>query len=132
MGYLSDKCVYNKSLARVNIDSYLSLPTNETQIAQWLVKHGPVSVGINANVMQFYKTGVSHPWKWLCKPNRINHGVLLVGFGESYSKLHKKLVPFWIIKNSWGSSYGKKGYYYMYRGDGSCGINTMATSAWIE
>ena len=107
-GYLSDKCVYNRSLAKVDIDSYVNLPQNETQLAQWLVQHGPISIGINANGMQFYLKGISHPWKWMCKPNRIDHGVLLVGFGEGPSRFSKKVLPYWIVKNSWGSSWGRK------------------------
>ena len=62
-GYLSDGCVYNRSKVKVTIDSYVNLPTNETQIQQWLVKHGPISIGVNAAAMQFYKFGVSHPFK---------------------------------------------------------------------
>ncbi|KAI1292094.1 putative cysteine proteinase [Halotydeus destructor] len=131
-GYLSDKCVYNKTLAKVNIDSYVSLPTNETQLAQWLVKHGPISIGINAAAMQFYMKGIAHPWKWICSPKKIDHGVLIVGFGHGKGRLSKKDMPYWIVKNSWGTSWGRKGYYYVYRGDGTCGVNTMATSAWIN
>lgn len=128
-GYLSDGCAYNKSKARVHIDSYVVLPTNETQIAQWLLKHGPISIGINAAAMQFYHSGVSHPWKWYCKASKIDHGVLIVGFGEEVK--HGKTLPYWIVKNSWGHSWGRGGYYMVYRGDGTCGVNTMATSAII-
>lgn len=50
-------------MVKVTIDSYVNLPANETQIQQWLFKHGPISIGVNAAVMQFYKFGVSHPYK---------------------------------------------------------------------
>ena len=131
-GYLSDGCVYNKSMAKVAIDSYVVLPTDENELAMWLVSHGPISVGLNAAGMQFYMKGVSHPWKWMCTASKIDHGVLIVGFGQTTSRFSHKPMPYWIVKNSWGKSWGRQGYYLLYRGDGSCGINTMATSAVIN
>ncbi|KAL0869362.1 hypothetical protein ABMA27_007612 [Loxostege sticticalis] len=124
-----DKCSYNKTLSRVHISGAVNISSNETEMAQWLVHNGPISIGINANAMQFYRAGISHPWKALCNPDNLDHGVLIVGFGvKDYPLFHKRL-PYWIVKNSWGASWGEEGYYRVYRGDGTCGVNKMASSA---
>ncbi|CAK9813258.1 Putative cysteine proteinase CG12163 [Anthophora quadrimaculata] len=125
----NEKCHFRQKKAKVQIAAAVNITSNETKMAQWLVKNGPISIGINANAMQFYIGGVSHPLKFLCNPETIDHGVLIVGYGVSkYPLFHRKL-PYWIIKNSWGPRWGERGYYRIYRGDGTCGLNTMASSA---
>ncbi|KPJ18449.1 Putative cysteine proteinase CG12163 [Papilio machaon] len=65
----------------------------------------------------------------LCSPDNLDHGVLIVGYGVSDYPLFHKRLPYWIVKNSWGPSWGERGYYRVYRGDGTCGVNMMASSA---
>lgn len=127
----NDKCALNKTLSKVQITSAVNITSNETDMAKWLVQNGPISIGINANAMQFYVGGVSHPWKILCNPTNLDHGVLIVGYGAKDYPLFHKHLPYWIIKNSWGTSWGEQGYYRVYRGDGTCGVNQMASSAII-
>jgi len=127
-----EKCKFNRTKVAARVSGGVEIGQNETQMAQWLVKNGPISVGLNANAMQFYRGGVSHPFKFLCDPTGIDHGVLIVGFGEHDYPVFDKKMPFWTIKNSWGTGWGEAGYYRLYRGDGSCGINMLTSSAVVE
>lgn len=50
-----NSCHLNTTMARVQVTGGIHLPTDETQMAKWLVQNGPMSIGINANAMQFYR-----------------------------------------------------------------------------
>ena len=79
---------------------------------------GPVSVLIDATNMPFYVSpGESKviPFK-NCSETVNNHAVLLVGIDSSEN---------WIIKNSWGSEWGEKGYITLAPGN-TCGIANYA------
>lgn len=79
----------------------------------------PVSVGIDAlnRNLQHYKGGI---FNGACD-QRPNHAVLVVGYGTSEDG-----KDYWIIKNSWGSKWGEKGYFRLSQSDNICGINTIA------
>ncbi|KAK9703517.1 Cathepsin propeptide inhibitor domain (I29) [Popillia japonica] len=125
----NEKCHYNKTLFRAQLTGAVNISQNEDDMAKWLVANGPIAIAINANAMQFYVGGVSHPWKFLCSPNSLDHGVLIVGYGVHTYPTFKKTMPYWIVKNSWGKSWGEQGYYLVYRGDGTCGVNQTPSSA---
>ena len=67
------------------------------------ISHGPTSVSIEADqsVFQRYSGGVITKG---CGSN-LDHGVLAVGYGSS-----SDCKDYAIVKNSWGSSWGSKGY----------------------
>lgn len=126
-------CHFNKTLSHVRVKGAIDFKAkDEDGIAKWLTQNGPVSIGINANAMQFYRGGISHPWKVLCGAGSLDHGVLLVGYGVAKYPKFKKVLPYWIIKNSWGPKWGEQGYYRVFRGDNTCGVSSMASSAVLE
>jgi len=127
----TEACQFNRSKVAVRVTGGVEISSDEHQMAQWLLKNGPISIAINAFAMQFYMGGVSHPFSLLCSPSGLDHGVLIVGFGVHTTWLLQRRVPFWIVKNSWGPSWGEGGYYRVYRGGGVCGLNTMASSATV-
>ena len=128
-------CKLDKSKIAVEISGYHDVPVgDEVAMKAQLLETGPLAVALNAMWMQFYTGGVSHPWKHLCSPKMLDHGVLIVGYGvepadPNHVPLPRKEQPFWTIKNSWGPGWGEDGYYRLYRGDGTCGIDQYVTTA---
>uniref|UniRef100_A0A914PH34 Peptidase C1A papain C-terminal domain-containing protein n=1 Tax=Panagrolaimus davidi TaxID=227884 RepID=A0A914PH34_9BILA len=45
-----------------------------------------------------------------------SHAMIFVGYGEMNGE------TYWLIKNSWATSYGDSGYLKMKRGVNSCGL----------
>nr|ACX54787.2 cysteine protease [Arachis diogoi] len=121
-----ETCKFDKSKVAATVANFSVVSLDEDQIAANLVKHGPLAVGINAIFMQTYIGGVSCPY--ICGKN-LDHGVLLVGYGAAgYAPIRFKDKPFWIIKNSWGESWGEDGYYKICRGKNVCGVDSMVSS----
>uniref|UniRef100_A0A9J2PWH4 Peptidase C1A papain C-terminal domain-containing protein n=1 Tax=Ascaris lumbricoides TaxID=6252 RepID=A0A9J2PWH4_ASCLU len=103
------------------IKAAVFLHQDEASIIDWLIHNGPVNVGVNVTGdMKAYKGGVYTPNKWECENKIIGtHAMNIVGYG-TWNKTNEK---YWIVKNSWGQSYGvENGYVYFARGINSCGI----------
>lgn len=93
------ECKFDPEKIAVKITNFTNIPADENQIAAYLVKNGPLAMGVNAIFMQTYIGGVSCPL--ICSKKRLNHGVLLVGYGaKGFSILRLGNKPYWIIKNS--------------------------------
>ena len=96
-------------------------PNNATKLTSSLLPTGPISVAIDAShrSFQFYKNGIYEDPN--CSATNVDHGVLVVGYGSENGR------DYWLIKNSWGKSWGLQGYVKMARNKGNmCGIASYA------
>lgn len=119
----SYNCRYTSTNMGAKISSYKDVTSgSEGALQNAIAYHGPVSVAIDASNMSFqlYKGGVYYEPR--CSSTSLDHGVLAVGYGTGSSG------DYWIVKNSWGTSWGDQGYIYMARNkDNNCGIATEAS-----
>ncbi|KAH8304086.1 hypothetical protein KR059_000172 [Drosophila kikkawai] len=120
---VNDKCKFNRATIGATINGFVSLPIgDEKKLAEAVATIGPISVGIHvvSGSFQHYSSGVYIEAK--CDSRIINHAVLAVGYGTEDGK------DFWLVKNSWGDSWGDKGYIKMLRnGSNHCGISSLAS-----
>lgn len=110
----------NKSKAvqySASISSQVKVSANNPTALQAAVATKPTSVSVEADqsVWQNYKSGTITN---NCGTN-LDHDVMAVGYDTTGS------TPFWIVKNSWGTSWGMSGYLQIAitSGAGVCGIN---------
>jgi len=100
---------------------------------QELYTKGPMSAGLEpADDFMFYESGVYQsanapslkhhnpaPGEW----ERVDHAVLLVGWGEEDGK------KYWTLQNSWGPDWGEDGFFRIQMGENDSGIESIAEAA---
>uniref|UniRef100_A0A3P9L1Y7 Dipeptidyl peptidase 1 n=2 Tax=Oryzias TaxID=8089 RepID=A0A3P9L1Y7_ORYLA len=102
---------------------------SEMAMMKELVHHGPMAVAFEVypDFMHYaggiyHHTGLADPFN----PFELtNHAVLLVGYG----RCHKTGEKYWIVKNSWGTSWGENGFFRIRRGSDECSIESIAVAA---
>ena len=94
------------------ISSYKDITHTEAQMKTFVSTGGPLSIAVDAQKWQSYSGGVLTTCCGIfgCQ---LDHGVLIVGYGADY----------WIIKNSWGTTWGESGYIRVSYGSNECGLN---------
>ncbi|KRX43985.1 Cathepsin L [Trichinella murrelli] len=139
---IDKKCRFKNSTIGATDKGFVDVePGNETYLMHAVATIGPLSVAIDASheSFQFYSSGmllmvsifntVEVMWTNLgvyfepnCSSEFLDHGVLVVGYGSLKGK------DYWIVKNSWGTSWGNDGYIFMARNkNNNCGIASFAS-----
>jgi len=118
-------CHYSAANRGATISSYKDVTAgSEAALLDASATVGPISVAIDASKASFqlYTKGVYHAL--LCSATRLDHGVLVVGYGVDSDNND----AYWLVKNSWGGDWGQQGYIWMSRNrNNNCGIATSAS-----
>lgn len=106
--------------AVVSVSGCADVKANNQVALKEAVANAPVSIAIEADTKYFqsYTSGVLTSSS--CGTN-LDHGVLIVGYGTENG------IKYWLVKNSWGVTWGEQGYVKIARSDstndpGICGI----------
>jgi len=111
-------CRFKKEDVDAKVDAwhYVTRDEDETAMKNFVGTNGPLSICVDASSWQFYNGGVLKT----CG-KQLDHCVQIVGYTKSDG------VEAWIVRNSWGESWGIKGYILLEYGKDMCGLAQVAT-----
>jgi len=97
------------------LTGYADITPNDENAILKAANIGPVSIAIEADraAFQFYASGILDDSS--CGTN-LDHGVAIVGYGTDSGK------DYWIVRNSWGATWGEAGYVRLVRNKNECGL----------
>jgi len=95
--------------------------TNEWEIMDEIMNHGPVSAGMGIYADFLNYTGGIYVKK--SDEYQFGHLIRLIGWGEENG------TPYWIGANSWNSFWGEDGFFRIRRGTNEAGIERMVMAA---
>lgn len=117
-------CQFDASKGINQIKSYEHGQQGDEAYLQTLVAQGVCDIAIDAGQWSFqlYTTGIYDEPS--CSSLFLDHAVGLVGYGTDGG------VDYWLVRNSWGTTWGEKGYIRMSRNkNNQCGVATDALQA---
>ena len=111
-------CKYAATGTGVKSTGFVNVTAGNTSAMKTALASRPLSVCVDAeSSFQNYKTGIYAGTD--CSTTNINHATNVVGWGTASG------VDYWIMRNSWGTTWGESGYMRVkiVEGNGVCAIH---------
>ena len=94
-------CEESKIVKKAGIKGCVRLPANNySTLMNAVATIGPISISAAAEPWQMYESGI---FNGNCGTD-VDHAIQAVGYGAQGAK------TYWLVRNSWGASWGEKGY----------------------
>lgn len=113
-------CQFNSAdvVATISSWNYVTQTSNEQEMVNTLASTGPLSICVYAEPWQTYVSGVMMGSD--CQ-GQTDHCVMATGYNLGGS------TPYWIVRNSWGTSWGLDGFIWVQYGVDACNIADTVT-----
>ena len=93
--------------------------SGEERMMKEIYARGPITCAIDATEeLEAYKGGI---FEDKTGTTALNHAISVVGWGEENG------IPYWIVRNSWGTYWGEEGFFRIVRGKNNLGIEDGCT-----
>ncbi|XP_060074759.1 procathepsin L-like [Ylistrum balloti] len=116
------KCHFKRTSVGATLTGYGTIKKgSELALQKAVATIGPIAVAVDGEKASFgmYKSGIYN--EPTCSQN-VDHSLLVVGYGTLNG------TDYWLMKNSWGTSWGMDGYIMMSRNKGNqCGVANMGS-----
>eukprot|EP00117_Sycon_ciliatum_P047735 scpid80780/ scgid5561/ Cathepsin O len=97
----------------------ISLATESGLLMRAVYYYGPVAIVVDAASWQDYEGGIIQHH---CTAQSLDHAVVIVGYDTTGP------IPYWIVRNTWGGSWGHNGYLYIEMNKDLCGKSSACCS----
>ena len=130
-------CPYQRTLLDWRVISGSAVPDTAT-LKTYIQTYGPVYTSMYVNSGEgfdgSYDGSYTLDYAGPGSPPYTNHAVMIVGWSDSLPPVSGGSDPAdgWIVKNSWGSSWGASGYFYMTYGSANIGMYSSYMYDWQD
>ena len=108
----------NPNASAIVSEEFFDYYANEELLKKSVYENGAVISSVASGNWEFQSFKGGRIFKECPTGQRLDHAVAVVGYGSENGE------DYWLIKNSWGTTWGEKGYMRLKRGVEMCGIGT--------